>query len=135
MTQNGKKILVTGGAGFIGSNFIHHALTKRPDWRIFNLDRLTYAGNLMNVKAFPQIFEDRYTFIHGDICDNELLKHLFSTHSFDGVFHLAAESHVDRSIVDPESFVQTNLIGTFRLLEASQNMWEEKAPADFRWFQ
>jgi dTDP-glucose 4,6-dehydratase len=110
------KILVTGGAGFIGSNFIHHILKTYPDYEIINLDALTYAGNLENLKEFEN--EPRYAFIKGDICNKELANELVA--KVDAVVHFAAESHVDRSILDSEAFVRTNVIGTHTLLEAAR---------------
>ncbi len=126
-----KKILVTGGAGFIGSNFIRHTLKKNEDWEIVNLDALTYAGNVNNLTDCDN--DNRYTFVHGDIRNSELLKGLFDDHRFDGVFHFAAESHVDRSILTPEAFLDTNITGTFRLLDVSLKYWKETGePPDFR---
>ncbi len=119
-----KKILVTGGCGFIGTNFIRHTLEKKPYWSILNLDALTYAGNPANLESMPEDMAARYMFVHGDIRDNELLKRLFIKHNFDAVIHFAAESHVDRSILGPEAFVETNVIGTFRLLDASLKHWK-----------
>jgi dTDP-glucose 4,6-dehydratase len=110
------KILVTGGAGFIGSNFIHHILKTYPTYEIINLDALTYAGNLENLKEFEN--EPRYAFIKGDICNKELANELVA--KVDAVVHFAAESHVDRSILDSEAFVRTNVIGTHTLLEAAR---------------
>jgi len=125
--------LVTGGAGFIGTNFIRHALAVRRDWRIVNLDALTYAGNPANMEDLGQDRAQRYRFAHGDIRDVSLLDRLFSEERFDGVIHFAAESHVDRSILGPEAFVETNVVGTFRLLEASRKFWEtERKPNAFR---
>lgn len=109
------KLLVTGGAGFIGSNFVHYILKKYPDYSVVNLDALTYAGNLENVKEWES--DPRYTFVKGDICDAELMNELVS--GVDVVVHFAAESHVDRSILDAKSFVQTNVIGTQVLLDAA----------------
>ncbi|MES2587776.1 MAG: dTDP-glucose 4,6-dehydratase [Bacteroidota bacterium] len=114
--------LVTGGAGFIGSNFILHLLNKYPNYNIINLDLLTYAGNLNNLKEI-QSSENRYTFVHGDICDSKLVNDLFSKYQFEGVFHFAAESHVDNSIKDSSSFIQTNIVGTHILLEAAKKVW------------
>ena len=111
-----KHILVTGGCGFIGTNFIQYVRQNRPDWHIFNLDALTYAGNPANHSQLEG--DPMYTFIHGNICDADLLKRMFENYGFDGVFHFAAESHVDRSIAGPEVFLHTNVTGTFRLLEA-----------------
>ncbi|MDD2390001.1 MAG: dTDP-glucose 4,6-dehydratase [Desulfobacterales bacterium] len=128
-----KNILVTGGAGFIGSNFIRHALDIRPDWRIINLDALTYAGNLSNFKDLAEDLAARHRFVHGTVCDRDRLTRLLFQEKIDGVVHFAAESHVDRSILGPESFVQTNVAGTFTLLEACRSYWTEKgAPASFR---
>ena len=112
-----RNILVTGGAGFIGSNFIHYVHKRYPDWQIYNLDALTYAGNPQTHERFEN--DPRYTFIHGDITDAAFLKPLFFEHQFEAVFHFAAESHVDRSISGPEVFLNTNIMGTFNLLEAS----------------
>ncbi len=121
-----KTFLVTGGSGFIGTNFIRHVISVRPNWQIINLDSLTYAGNPKNLEdVFPRA-KDRYQFIHGDIRDVTLLDNLFNQNNFTGVVHFAAESHVDRSILGPEAFVETNVIGTFRLLEASLRMWEQR---------
>jgi dTDP-glucose 4,6-dehydratase len=116
-----KTILVTGGAGFIGSNFIPYFLEKHPEYSIINLDKLTYAGNpenLMECEANP-----RYTFIKDDICDAELVNGIFARHDIKGVIHFAAESHVDNSITGPLPFIQTNLLGTFTLLEAARKHW------------
>ena len=121
-----KTFLDTGGSGFIGTNFIRHVISVRPNWQIINLDSLTYAGNPKNLEdVFPRA-KDRYQFIHGDIRDVTLLDNLFNQNNFTGVVHFAAESHVDRSILGPEAFVETNVIGTFRLLEASLRMWEQR---------
>jgi dTDP-glucose 4,6-dehydratase len=124
MKNNFKTILVTGGAGFIGTNFIRYVLSEQPDWHIVNLDALTYSGNLMNFQDIYNEIGQRYQFIHGDIRDTHLLDKLFRENRFDGVIHLAAESHVDRSILGPEAFLETNVIGTFRLLEAALKMWK-----------
>lgn len=112
------KLLVTGGAGFIGSNFIRHLLKEHPDWYIVNLDKLTYAGNLENLKDVED--NPRYRFVRGDIADRELVDHLFREEKFDLVANLAAESHVDRSILDPAPFIETNIKGTQVLLEAAR---------------
>ncbi len=114
-----KNFLITGGSGFIGTNFIRHVLATRPDWRVVNLDALTYAGNPANLEDIKQSWKERYRFVHGDIGDAELVGRLFSEENFNGVVHFAAESHVDRSILGPEAFVETNVVGTFRLLEVS----------------
>jgi len=110
------KILITGGAGFIGSHVVRQFVLNYPSYQIFNLDALTYAGNLENLKYIEQ--KENYYFIKGDIRDQEFINNIFTKHNFDGVIHLAAESHVDRSISDPLDFVQTNVLGTVNLLNA-----------------
>lgn len=128
-----KTILVTGGAGFIGSNFINYALTVRPDWCIVNLDALTYAGNPDNLAGMTSDQLERYRFVHGDIKDTASLQKLFSEENFDIVVHFAAESHVDRSILGPDAFVNTNILGTFNLLESSLKYWKKVGKSeDFR---
>lgn len=111
------KILVTGGAGFIGSNFIHYILNKYPDYKIVNLDKLTYAGNLDNLKEVEKKFGDRYEFVKGDICDQVLVDKIMP--KVDAVINFAAESHVDRSIESPDAFFRTNIMGTYTLLESA----------------
>lgn len=115
-------MLVTGGAGFIGSNFIHYFLRRYDNVKIINLDALTYAGNLENLEKAEK--DARYTFIHGDIRDRKLTASLFSKYDIDTVVHFAAESHVDRSITDPETFLTTNILGTLSLLDAVKNYWK-----------
>lgn len=117
-----KKILITGGAGFIGSHVVRRFVNKYPEYQVFNLDALTYAGNLENIKDIEN--KANYTFVKGDIVDESFINELFSIHNFDGVLHLAAESHVDRSIEDPLAFVKTNVIGTMNLLNAAKNQWK-----------
>jgi dTDP-glucose 4,6-dehydratase len=117
-----KSILITGGAGFIGSHLTRLFVTKYPDYKIVNLDALTYAGNLNNLKDIENA--PNYTFVKGDITDMDLVKSLFDTHQFTGVLHCAAESHVDRSITDPLAFVRTNVIGTVSLLQNAKEHWK-----------
>jgi dTDP-glucose 4,6-dehydratase len=126
-------ILVTGGAGFIGSNFIRHLIRERPDWSVTNLDALTYSGNPMNLAGIQAEAGSRYRFVRGDIRSREEMQRLFGEQAFDGIFHFAAESHVDRSILGPEAFVETNVVGSFRLLQAALASWERRGrPAAFR---
>ncbi len=117
-----KKILITGGAGFIGSHVIRLFVNKYPDYAIVNLDALTYAGNLENLRDIENA--PNYSFVKGDITDETYINQLFADQSFDAVIHLAAESHVDRSILDPLSFVKTNVIGTAVLLNAAKKSWD-----------
>jgi dTDP-glucose 4,6-dehydratase len=116
-----KNVLVTGGAGFIGSNFVRYLLAARPNLQVFNLDALTYAGSLENLKELPD--QDRYQFIQGDIGDFDMVQRLLSEMEIDTVVHFAAETHVDRSILGPAPFIQTNITGTFNLLEAARHAW------------
>lgn len=116
-----KNVLVTGGCGFIGANFIRLILQQLTDIKLINLDKLTYAGNLENLRDFED--DSRYRFIKGDICDTPLLDRLFAGEQIDTVVHFAAESHVDRSITGPAEFIQTNINGTFALLEAARTTW------------
>jgi dTDP-glucose 4,6-dehydratase len=117
-----KNMLITGGCGFIGSNFIRYLL-RESDYtgRIINLDKLTYAGNRENLADVEKEYSDRYIFIQADICDATRMEEIFDGYRIDGVCHFAAESHVDRSIVKPDAFVQTNIVGTFNLLEAARS--------------
>ena len=116
-----KKILITGGAGFIGSHVDRRFVNNYPDYQIVNLDKLTYAGNLENLKDIEK--QANYTFVKGDITDAKFIMDLFHEHGFDGVIHLAAESHVDRSISNPLEFVMTNVVGTVNLLNAAKSIW------------
>ena len=116
-----KNILITGGAGFIGSHVVRRFVKNYPEYQIVNLDALTYAGNLENISDVEH--ESNYTFVKGDIVDESFINALFLQYQFDGVVHLAAESHVDRSIEDPLAFVKTNVIGTMNLLNAAKKLW------------
>ena len=117
-----RNILITGGAGFIGSHVVRLFVNKYPEYHIINLDKLTYAGNLANLKDIEG--QPNYTFVKADICDFDKMMELFKTYSIDGVIHLAAESHVDRSIKDPFTFAQTNVMGTLSLLQAAKLSWD-----------
>lgn len=119
-----RNILVTGGAGFIGSHVVRRLVVRYPDYRIVNLDKLTYAGNLANLKDIEN--RPNYEFVRGDICDFEAVCGLMERFAIDGVIHLAAESHVDRSIRDPFTFARTNVMGTLTLLQAARNHWEAR---------
>lgn len=121
MTKEHKSILITGGAGFIGSHLVRLFVNKYPGCRILNLDKLTYAGNLANLRDIES--RSNYRFVRGDIMDETLLKSLFEENHFDGVIHCAAESHVDRSISDPLAFVKTNVLGTVNLLQSAKDFW------------
>ncbi|MBB4118184.1 dTDP-glucose 4,6-dehydratase [Mesonia hippocampi] len=116
-----KKILITGGAGFIGSHVVRRFVNNYPEYEIYNLDVLTYAGNLENLTDIEQAAN--YHFLKGDICERSYITDLFETYKFDAVIHLAAESHVDRSITDPFAFVETNVMGTLNLLYAAKQIW------------
>ena len=124
-----KTILVTGGAGFIGSNFVPYFCAKYPEYKVINLDKLTYAGNLDNLKECENM--SNYHFVQGDICDEALIEKLFAENDIRGVVHFAAESHVDNSIKGPRAFINTNIVGTFNLLEAARKHWME-APNKYK---
>ena len=117
-----KKIIITGGAGFIGSHVVRRFVTQHPEYHIINLDKLTYAGNLANLRDIENA--PNYEFVKGDIVDADFIDKLFETHQPDAVVHLAAESHVDRSITNPLEFVMTNVIGTVNLLNAAKKYWK-----------
>jgi len=125
-----RMVLVTGGCGFIGANFIRFVLATRPDWHVVNLDKLTYAGNLQNLNDIAD--DPRYRFVRGDICDQDLVESLFAGHRINTVVHFAAESHVDRSITGPDTFIRTNIFGTFTLLEVARKHWLGEAGGDNR---
>ena len=118
-----KIILITGGAGFIGSHVVRLFVNKYPNYKIVNLDKLTYAGNLENLKDLESL--NNYVFEKGDIVDKEYINRLFKKYKFDGVIHLAAESHVDRSITNPMDFIMTNVVGTVNLLNAAKELWKD----------
>ena len=128
-----ESLLVTGGAGFIGSNFINCFMPRNPGCRVINLDILTYAGNLENLRAVDH--NPDYRFVRGDICDAALVAKLLAEEKVDAVVHFAAESHVDRSITGPEIFVKTNVLGTQVLLEESKKHWQSGVVGDFRYLQ
>ena len=119
-----RKILITGGAGFIGSNFVHHWCKSYPGDRVVVLDALTYAGNKLNLASLES--NPNLMFVQGDICDRTLVDNLLESEDVDTVAHFAAESHVDRSILGPGAFVQTNVVGTFTLLEAFRQRWNKR---------
>ena len=118
-----RNILVTGGAGFIGCNYVRHMLAKYPEVNIVNLDKLTYAGSMDNLEELPD--QQRHHFVQGDICDQALVAKLLEQYRIDTIVHFAAESHVDRSIRGPGDFIQTNIVGTYSLLEAARNYWQK----------
>ena len=117
-----RNIMITGGAGFIGSHVVRLFVNKYPDYHIINVDKLTYAGNLANLKDIEN--QPNYTFVKADICDFDTMRQLMEQHHIDGIIHLAAESHVDRSIRDPFTFAHTNVMGTLSLLQAAKTTWE-----------
>lgn len=119
-----RNILITGGAGFIGSNFVRYLLATEPGVHIVNLDNLTYAGSLQNLAELPD--PQRHTFIQGDICDRDLVDELLHKYEIETIVHFAAESHVDRSILGPAQFIETNIVGTFTLLEAARSIWTDE---------
>jgi dTDP-glucose 4,6-dehydratase len=122
------EILITGGCGFIGSNFIRYILQQRKEARIVNIDKLTYAGNLANLADVERDYSDRYSFVKGDIAEKEVIHDVFLRYGIGHVIHFAAESHVDRSVLGPEAFVRTNVLGTFHLLESARHFWASQDP-------
>ena len=119
-----RNVLITGGAGFIGSHVVRLFVNKYPEYRIINLDKLTYAGNLANLKDIED--KSNYVFVKADICDYERMQEIMKEYEIDGIIHLAAESHVDRSIKDPFTFARTNVMGTLSLLQAAKLYWESQ---------
>ena len=130
-THHPRSILVTGGAGFIGSNYVRLALSTDPELRLVNVDALTYAGHLANLDGVADGYGPRYTFIHADIRDADTMRRIFTEHEVDTVVHLAAESHVDRSIDGPIDFIDTNVRGTAILLEAARSAWRDRSDVRF----
>ncbi|MBE0686557.1 MAG: dTDP-glucose 4,6-dehydratase [Anaerolineaceae bacterium] len=131
MSENKKNVLITGGAGFIGSNFVRYVFNNEQKWNIVNLDALTYAGHLENLDG---ISGTNYKFVQGDICDQDLVERVLSNHKIDTVVHFAAESHVDRSIEGPGAFIQTNIVGTYNLLEVTRQYWKTNGGYDGKRF-
>lgn len=129
MKTNSVKILITGGAGFIGSHLVRRFVNRYPEYQVYNLDFLTYAGNLENLTDIEN--KENYHFIREDICNAGAISELFRSYDFDAVIHLAAESHVDRSISNPIAFIDTNIMGTVNLLNAARDAWKEKSGARF----
>lgn len=121
-----KNVMITGGAGFIGSNYVRYALQAHPDWHVLVLDKLTYAGNLDNLKDVAENFNRRYHFVQGDIADREAIFDVIREHKIDTIINFAAESHVDRSILDPDAFIMTDVYGTYVLLEAAREFGIER---------
>jgi dTDP-glucose 4,6-dehydratase len=121
-----KNLLVTGGAGFIGSNFVRYMLAKYPDYHVVVLDKLTYAGNPDNLKDMDERFSERYTFVHGDICEPAVVGATIQAHEIDTIVNFAAETHVDRSLMEPDAFIKTDVYGTYVLLEAAKTYGIER---------
>ncbi len=121
-----KNLLITGGAGFIGSNFVRYALEKYPDYRLVVFDKLTYAGNLDNLKDVAERYPERYTFLQGDICDAAVVEAAMRAHDIDIIVNFAAETHVDRSLLEPDAFIKTDVYGTYVLLEAAKAFGVER---------
>jgi dTDP-glucose 4,6-dehydratase len=131
ITHHPRRVLVTGGAGFIGSNLVRHLLSSDPAIHVVNYDLLTYAGSLANLEGIEQTYGPRYHFVHADICQEDAVHAALSTHEIDTVIHLAAESHVDRSISGPRAFLETNVMGTYSLLQATRQVWKDKKDVRF----
>jgi dTDP-glucose 4,6-dehydratase len=119
-------VLITGGAGFIGANFVRHWLETTQHGKVVVLDALTYAGNIDNLTGLER--DRRYVFVHGDICDESLVRDLLGLHQIDTLVHFAAESHVDRSILGPDDFIRTNVLGTHSLLKGARSIWIDRKP-------
>ena len=130
-THHPRVVLVTGGAGFIGCNLVRHLLAGNETLRVINLDALTYAGSLTNLQGVEQTYADRYRFVHADICDGAAVGEVLRGETVDTIIHLAAESHVDRSITGPAAFLQTNVMGTYALLEAARDVWASREDVRF----
>ena len=128
-----KVVLVTGGAGFIGCNFVRYLLAANPHLRVINYDALTYAGSLANLDGVQDAYPDRYRFVHADICNQAVVDRIFAEESVDTVVHLAAESHVDRSITGPEQFLRTNVTGTYVLLQSARQAWSGRDDVRFHY--
>ncbi len=124
MSYEPRNLFITGGAGFIGANFVRHWLAKPPEGRVVVFDALTYAGNIDNLAGLDR--DPRYVFVKGDICDEALVRALLEQHHIDTVVHFAAESHVDRSILGPDDFIRTNIVGTHSLLKAAKALWIDR---------
>ena len=126
-----RRVLVTGGAGFIGSNLVRHLLGSDPSLYVVNYDLLTYAGSLTNLEGIEDTHKDRYTFVRADICDEEVLRSTLQSHEIDTIIHLAADSHVDRSISGPRASLETNVIGTYALLQGAREAWKDRKDVRF----
>ena len=131
MTYKPRTMLITGGAGFIGSNYVRTSLAGDSDLRVVVIDALTYAGHLASLHSVADRYAERYTFVHGDLRDSQTVRQVFSDHAIDTVVHLAAESHVDRSIDGPLDFIDTNIRGTANLLEAARSAWRDRTDVRF----